>query len=383
MGMNIQGSTRGDEVTQITTQTDRQEAIQDKLAKQVSSNESLQASQEEVVNPFAAKFATKQKEIKTEKSAVQKMKESGETGEMILPIAQIKDAAEQFQRRNPELKSNVLVDLRKLVKPGDSKEDILKKIANFFPDPFLADEALQFLLKTTDGDLAETVKQAKSDFEELHKGEIKAGQYISTKSWEAQGKGLGKAESMLDIYRDIKGNSRDSTTLFEELSKKYAYSELKTVIDFLLHSLGSDLKKEGYAIPHGLLHKLITETRSLQAILGVYKFTRGRMRLIDKMFNEQGLTKPAELTFENIAKQFMSLAQDRSPSSARVSQTASKLGIENSVVAKIIVFSQMRDGVREVAMNQIFKTVQHRDELYLSILETLEDLEDQLEDMQK
>lgn len=53
----------------------------------------------------------------------------------------------------------------------------------------------------------------------------------------------------------------------------------------------------------------------------------------------------------------------------------------DSLAAKIIVFSMMRDGIRAVAMNQIFKSVQHRDELYMAIIETLEDLEDQLEDM--
>jgi type III secretion protein W len=271
--------------------------------------------------------------------------------------------------------------LREQIKPGDTKDEILRKLAEFYPDVSLADEALEFLLQTTDGELAETIKEAKSDFEKLHSREIAAGRNIGDVAREAAGKGLGTTTSMRDMYREITGNPRDSTTLFEELSTKYAFKDLKKVIDFLLHSLGADMKSKGPSIPRGLLHRLLTETRSLQAILGVYRFFRGRMRLVEKMFQENELEVPAELSFESMAKQFMSLAQERYPSSAKVFQTAIKLGIEKWITAKIIVFSQMRDAVREVAMNLIFKSLQHRDEMYLAVLEALEDLEDQLEEL--
>jgi len=62
---------------------------------------------------------------------------------------------------------------------------------------------------------------------------------------------------------------------------------------------------------------------------------------------------------------------------------AGRLGIEDWILAKIFVLSQMRDAVREVAMALIYKTLQHRDELYLAILEALEDLEDELEEMEE
>lgn len=99
------------------------------------------------------------------------------------------------------------------------------------------------------------------------------------------------------------------------------------------------------------------------------------------MSKENNLQMPNELTFESMAKQFMALATERYPSTAKVLQTASKLGIEGDIEAQIIVFSQMRDAVREVSMNHIFKSLQHRDDLYMAIIETLEDLEDKLEDL--
>lgn len=368
-------------VTLNAMQQVAQEEQQELSAEQLTSKQNFLSSQEEAINPFAAKFATKQKDIKTQKSRVQKMKETEGPDAKLLPVDQIKDFAEQFQRRNPELRANILALLREQIKPGDTKDEILRKLAEFYPDVTLADEALEFLLQTTDGELAETIKEAKGDFEKLHAREIAAGRNIGDVAREAAGKGLGTTTSMRDMYREITGNPRDSTTLFEELSTKYAFKDLKKVIDFLLHSLGADMKSKGPSIPRGLLHRLLTETRSLQAILGVYRFFRGRMRLVEKMFQENELEVPAELSFESMAKQFMSLAQERYPSSAKVFQTAIKLGIEKWITAKIIVFSQMRDAVREVAMNLIFKSLQHRDEMYLAVLEALEDLEDQLEEL--
>lgn len=354
---------------------------QELRAEQQESAAAFLNSMEEAVNPFAAKFATKQKDIKTHKSRVQKMMKGGETGRRLLPVEHIKDTANKFQGKNPELRADILEILRERIKPGDTKEDILRTLAEFYPDVSLGDEALDFLLATTDGELAETVKEAKEEYNQLHARSIAAGRNISTQARQAAEKGLGTASSLRDMYREVTGNPRDSTTLFEELAAKYEFKDLKKVVDFLLHSLGADLKSKGPSIPRGMLHRLLTETRSLQAILGVYRFFRGRMRLVNKMFTQEGLEVPSQLTFENIAKEFMNLAAERYPSSAKVLQGAGRLGIEKWIAAKIIVFSQLRDGIREVAMAQIYKTLQHRDELYLAILEALEDLEDQLEEL--
>lgn len=368
-------------VTISAMQSVAKEEQQEMRAEQIQSKKDFLSAQEEAINPFAAKFAEKQKPIETHKSRIEKMKEMG--GKEILPLEQIRDSANQFQRRNPELQANVLTLLREQIKEGDTKEDILRKLAEFYPDVSLADEALDFLLATTDGALADAVREAKAELNKDHGREIIAGRNIHTEARAAAEKGLGPTSSMRDMYRDITGNPRDSTTLFQELSQKYAFKDLKKVVDFLLHSLGADMKSKGPSIPRGLLHRLFTETRSLQAILGVYRFFRNRMRLVKRMFDEQHLQMPADLDFEALAREFMALASERYPSAAKVMALAGKLGIDKWANAKIIVFSQMRDAVREVAMALIFKSLQHRDELYLAILEALEDLEDQLEQLEE
>lgn len=380
---DIEGVNQRGDVTLNAMQEVAKDEQQELHAEQLQSQSDFANAQEEAVNPFAQKFATKEKEIKTHKSRMQKMKELGGKMGALLPVQQIKDTANQFQRRNQDLQAHVLALLREQVKEGDSKEEILQKLKEFYPDVSLADEALDFLLQTTDGELAETIKQAKEDFQKANGREIAAGRNIGTHAREAAEKGLGTAASLKDMYRDITGNPRDSTTLFQELSQKYAFKELKKVIDFLLHSLGADMKSKGPSIPRGLLHRLFTETRSLQAVLGVYRFFRNRMRLIERQFREQNLQMPADLNFEALAREFMALAAERYPAPAKVLAIAAKLGIDKWVNAKIIVFSQMRDAVREVAMNLIYKSLQHRDELYLAILEALEDLEDQIEEMEE
>lgn len=350
-------------------------------AEQLESQGAMKQQMEEMVNPFAAKFASRQKEIKTHKSRIAKMAESGEKSERLLPIQQIKDMAGQFQRRNPELKANTLVLLREYIKPDDSAEDILRKIKEFYPDVTLADEALDFLLETTEGTLHQAVQEAKEEFKKNFEREIMAGRNIGTEARAAAEKGLGTPTSMRDLYRDITGNPRDSTTLFDQLSQKYAFKDLKKVVDFLLHSLGSDMKAKGSSIPRGMLHRLLTETRSLQAILGVYRFFKGRMNLVQSMFQKEGLDVPDTLTFESLAKSFMALAAERYPSSDKILAQAGRLGIEKWIQAKIIALTQLRDAIREVAMNQVYRSLQHRDELYMAIIEALEELEDELEEL--
>lgn len=357
----------------------RKEETSELISEQITSKESMQSSLEETVNPFA-RLQKLSKTLDTNKTRIQKLLKSAKAGKL-LPAEVIKDSAQQFQQRNPELKAPILIMLRELIKPGDTKEEILKKLRDFYQDVSLADEVLDFLFATTEGDLQQVVKEAKDDFNKQFGREIAAGRNVSEAAHAASEQGLGTPTNLRDLYRNITGNPRDSSTLFQELSQRYVFKELKKVVDFLLHSLGADMKAKGPSIPRGQLHRLITETRSLQAILGVYRFFRSRMPLVDKLFQKEGLQLPPQLNFESMSKLFMSLAGERYPTADKILHSAVRLGIEKWVMAKIIALSQVRDAIREVAVNQIYRSVQHRDELYMAILEALEDLEDELDEL--
>lgn len=346
-------------------------------AEQISAQKSAQASNEETA--FVPRTQRETKTLKSRSSKVTNLaKMKREKG--MIPIQRIKESAQQYERRNPELKAQILTLLRERIKPGATKNDIMRIIKEFYIDVTLMDEVMEFLMDTTEGALYQTVKESKDELSETMGREIAAGRNISTVAREAAEKGLGTPTSLRDMYRDITGNPREPTSLFEELSSKYAYKELSKVIKFLFHSLGSDMKAKGPSIARGELYRLMTETRTLQAILGVYRFFSGRMPLVRKMMAKEGLEVPKELNFETLAKEFIGLVNERYPNGDRVKERAVRLGIEDWIIAKIIAFSQFRDSVREVAMLKIYRSLQHRDDLFSAILEALEELEDALEE---
>lgn len=354
------------------------DTAQEVKQEQKAAEKSAQASNAQTV--FRPKTKTKKKKIKDVSSNVAKMAKMKKE-KKLLPVQQIAKKAEEHEKKNPELKSQVLKLLRERVKPDSSSEDIQEILDEFYPDPTLADDAMEFLLDTTEGELHQQVKEAKEELNEEKGREITAGRNISKQARSASEKdGLGTPSSLRDMYRDVTGNPRDSNTMFQELSEKYAFKEMHKVVKFLLHSLGSDMKSKGPSIPKGELHRLMTETRSLQAILGVYRFFKTRMGLMQKMFEKSGLDMPKKLNFELMSKCFMNLAGERYPSSDKVLAQAKRLGIDDWLLAKIIAFSQFRDSIKEMAMSQIYRSLQHRDELLFAIIEALEDLEDQLEE---
>lgn len=381
MGFGVQRNLGRDDVNvtlQAMQETQKDEA-QELRAEQQTSALNFKNQMEETVNPFAA-LRKNEKTIKSQKGRVQGMLKPGEKASKLLPIQQLKQMADQFEKRNPELKADTLVLLRQAIKPDDSKEEILKKLMEFYPDVSLRDEALEYLLETSEGELARKLGEIKQELNQEFGREIVAGRNIYIQAREAANKELGTPTSMRDMYRDITGNPRDAATLFDELAAKFGYKELKKVADFLLHSMGADMSSKGPSIERAELQRLFSEVRNMQAILGVYRFFSGRMKLMNYLFEENHMENPAELTFESMAKAFMSLAGERYPSADKVLSKASMLGLKN-VAGKIITFSQFRDAIREVALGKVYKTVQHRDDLYLAILEALEDLEDELESL--
>lgn len=47
---------------------------------------------------------------------------------------------------------------------------------------------------------------------------------------------------------------------------------------------------------------------------------------------------------------------------------------------KIIIINKFRDAVKSVAPNHIYRSIQHRDDVFMAVIEALEDLEDKLEE---
>jgi type III secretion protein W len=318
-------------------------------------------------------------ENKRKRTAREEESEKTERKEEVLQVERLEEVSEQFNRKNPELQTRSLLLLRARITQRDTKEEILRKVLEMYPDYSLADEAIDFLLMTTDGTLAEEVRAAKEELNALHGREVKAGKNIAEQAREFSKQGLGTPTGLRNLYREVTGNPRDANTLFSELTSKFNFDKMKTVIDFLLHSMGSDLKSKGTSIDRGELHLLLTEARKLQGILGIFRFFKSRMNLITSAFDRQGMQLPMRLTFEMLAKQFMKAVQERYPSADKILQLGIQLGLSEEILAQIIIFTQMRDAMRQIAP-KLFKSDQHRQDLLNAFIDAIEELDERLEE---
>ncbi|MBS0648935.1 MAG: type III secretion system gatekeeper subunit SctW [Verrucomicrobia bacterium] len=294
-------------------------------------------------------------------------------------VERLQETAENYQRKNPELQARTLLALRVRLSPQDTVEDILRKLREAYPDLALADEALDFLIATAGPEMRKLLEKTKAELNRLHERDIKAGRNIGAQARNFSSQGLGSPTALRDLYRHIIGNPRDALTLFQELSGNYPFEKMKVVIDFVLHSLGADLKSKGPSISRQELERFMTETRNMQAILGIYKYFFSRMRLISSSFDRQGLVLPSRITFDMLARTFMRFLQEKYPSVDKALLLSQQLGIADDEIAQLIIYLQFRDAMRQVAP-RLFRDEKHRQEILLCFMETLEDLEEELEE---
>ncbi len=104
-----------------------------------------------------------------------------------------------------------------------------------------------------------------------------------------------------------------------------------------------------------------------------------------------GTEWPSYITPDVLTKCFMRLCADRYFTSAKFKESANSLlkgmpvTLEDryrSLLLRIIILSCFRDSVRQVSLDQFYKTPQRRDEFYMAIIEALEDLEDEFEEVE-
>lgn len=298
--------------------------------------------------------------------------------EQVREVEKIEEVSEEFQQRNPELQARALRLLRSRIQEGDSPEDIHRKVLEIYPDHFLADEALDFVLQTSTGELSKKAFLARKQLNDFYAREIKAGKNIAAQVQEFSIQGLETSIGLRRLYREITGNPRDCNTLFNTLLSLFKYDKMKIVILFILHSLGSDLKAKGSSIDKGELHNLLTEARKLQAILGVFRFFKSRMPFLAAEFKRKNLHLSELLTFEELAKQFMEILQDRYPSGDKILQQYLKKWYL-AATGDSILLSLYHRALRETS-GKLYRNNQHRQELSNAMIDGLEELYDQLEE---
>lgn len=93
--------------------------------------------------------------------------------------------------------------------------------------------------------------------------------------------------------------------------------------------------------------------------------------------------------FKLLTKLFFDVAEERYPTSDKIKQLvehAIRPVQSNSLETlhfEIIVLNALREMVKQVSPNFLYRSQQHRDDLYMSIVEASEDTEDELEELEE
>jgi len=350
-----------------------------RIARQVAISRDIREMEESGFNIVLMRRNFKKLEEQKSIRRLSKSRHAEDEVEKIEETTNIEDSAARFNKNNFELDSKKLIDLRNSISDADTVEDILRKVLETYPDYTLADEALDFLLQTTKGNLAIKVQKAKDFLNTNFKREIVAGKNINLQALTFSKEGLGSPTNLRDMYRDITGNPRTPHTLFDELSEKYPFEKIKAVIRFLLHSLGMDMKSKGPSITRPELIRLMEDTQMLQAILSVYKFFQLREKLIGSQFDHFGLFLPESLNFELLSKIFINLLKERYVTLEKILMHGKLLRITEEIIAQIIIYTQMKDALRNTSL-KLYKSEKHRQETLDAFMELLEELEEKLEE---
>ena len=349
-----------------------------RASKQDAAKDSAQALMQ-TRNPLEGKMRKSRKGLKDRKTTVKKTQKAEKGSDA--KSAKSSEVAQKYQKNNPELKKESLLLLRQALKEGggQSKEEVQQTLKKFYPDPALADEALDYLLETTEGELREEIREAKNELNKDFGKEVAAGRNMGKESRAFSEKGLGSPTALREMYRDITDNPREPADLFQEFAEKFDFEQMQETIKFLFKSLGADFRAKGPSIPRGELHRMMTECKTLQAILGVYNFFKSRMKLIENALKKNGIVLNKKISFKALSKIYMSLVTDRYPSPDKVLALSKKLGVDSTLVGQIILFTQMRDAIRQTSP-RLYRSSNHRDELWLAMIEALEELEIELEE---
>jgi type III secretion protein W len=366
-----------------------QQAVKE-IQKEVAAENAMQVESEESLNDYcepaifnpmaqAQRFKNLKELITKQPSSTETPDDVEEADLKVADVEQVEEASERFHKNNFELNAKTLRILRSQVAKATTGDEILKVIEEVYPEAALADEALDFLVETTEAQLLAATQEAKEKLNKDRGKEIRAGRNMGAQAREFSQQGLGTPSSLRELYRDITLNPREPLKLFDELTEKFRYAKLKSAIHFMLHSLGSDLRSKGPSIQRGELKRLLDETRSMQGILGIFRFFQTRMKLIEREFSSYQLIMPPKLDFELLSKLLAKILAERFMSPEKILVTAKVLGIAEEIAAQIIIYSQMRDALKQIAP-RYFRDPRHRDELLKTFMDTIDQLEDKLEE---
>jgi len=299
--------------------------------------------------------------------------------EIPLEIEETHEVSGYYENKNPEVKSKNLQGLKDQISKFDTPEDILQKIMENFPDPVMADAAFDYLLQVMPDELKAKIYNARENFKNRFGRALKAGKNIFEESLKFSEEGLGAPSELRQMYAELTGDPKTPIYLFDELLKKFDYEKMKKAIDFWMHALGADLNSKGSSIQRGELYKLIEETRTLQAILGVYNYFASKQRELVLNLARRNAEATPEMNYQNLAKLFVRILQDKFPSPDKILNLKRDLKIEPFLHSQEAVLSVMCSGIKGTSP-RLYKNEKHKIEILNCFLLALEAIDSVLGD---
>lgn len=282
--------------------------------------------------------------------------------------------------------------------------DRMKGIDGEDPDPVRVDKAFDFLIEFAKSQRDKSTHEPKERLSKIYNnlidGKRKYNEYngpaiqvgykiIGAADAVATNTGEG-IELALKDCRDIVHNAPGIPQLRKELETIGYEKTLQKFKGLSGYLTGNFVRPD---LEHGELAQLFQAARKMQGILGVYRQAKvvlqtleNYVSLILQMDRKQ---YRAHINFETLAKLFFDLAEERYPAGEKIKQMAERMV---SLVTKeplantylqIAILNAERDMVKQVSPSQLFRSIQHRDDLYKAIIEALEDLEDRVEDLEE
>ena len=361
-----------------------QKLLQYSVAQEAATEEFQEWGDLNAWNPMALarNFQQLDRRLRAKTEHAADKSEKTEEEEEIQAVDKLQKIAENYEKKNPEIQARTLLSIQARISKNDTPEDILRKLKDVYLDVALVDEALDFLIETADAEMRILLEKAKEELYRVSEREVRAGRNMAVAARTFSAQGLGSPTALRDLYRELTGNPRDAASLFQQLSSQYPIDRMRTVIDFILHSLGADVKAKGPSIGKEELLRMMSETRNMQAILSIYRYFISRMNLIQSSFDRQGLVLPSRINFDLLARIFVQFLMERYPSPEKALLLAKYLGIADEISAQLIIYLQYRDATRQVAP-RLFRDEKHRQDVLMSLMETLEELEEKLEKDEK
>lgn len=305
---------------------------------QAKSASSLQDSEDPGLASALKKYEHKKLESSVKPRVLQRIAEGKSVQEVATKEegdqGQFKDTnqetAQQFQKNNPQLKADNLLDLRGKIQRGATKEQILGELAKLYPNKTdLQIEALKFLVQTTiEPKEKERIGGILEEFQEINAKLIAKDLEISAMVLKG---GVADPIAVRNMHQSMTHDSpRDFNQLYKELHTLYPQAkDLKEVCKLLFSAAGAEIRSGGVGIEPGRLYNNIRQIRLLQAVMGPQRFfEKGWNRLANELLNLQ-IEQPAQLNVQTITAAFVDLILSDYPNAAKAMQAVNKVIPEN------------------------------------------------------